>query len=148
MITKIQDTDIPFLDNGENSKTQNTFFENKKYLLKCSQRDLYKEGDLINQIYYLIQGKVILYKKNHFGKTHKLPQIKDGTFLGLSALFDSSEITHSATVISTSLLLVIPTYQFKDLINRWPILKRQVIFQLIDQLDQTEINIFKTKFFS
>jgi len=123
------------------SKIRNPSVNSGKYLLKCCNTNLYKEGERLNQIYYLIQGKISLHKEGRFNKVHKLLQVNHGTFLGLSSLYDSSEISHSATVRGKSLLLVIPTFQFKDFLNRWPVFKEQIIYQLINQLELTEKKI-------
>ncbi len=145
---KIQDKHNFMISTKNQSKVTNPSLENGKHLLKCHNEYLYKEGDRIDQIFYLIEGKVLLFKSDEFNTLHKLSQANPGTFLGLSTLFDSSAIGHSATVTSNSLLMVIPVFQFKDLIDRWPELKHQIIGQLIHQLDSLETKISKLAFFS
>jgi len=141
MILTIPEEDNSLILTKKESKIKDSSLENGKYLLKCSYKNLYKEGDRLHQIFYFIQGKVLLYREDKYGNRHKLPQVNQGTFLGLNTLFDSSEVSHSATVIEKSLLLAVPVLQFKDLLNRWPNLKQQIIHQLINQLDFTEKKI-------
>lgn len=129
------------------SKIKSPSLENGKYLLKCCNTNLYKEGDLLTHILYLIHGKVLIYKEDKYGKSQKLSQVNNGTFLGLDAYYGTSKASHSATARGNIILLVIPKFQFKDLLNRWGNIKTQIISQLINQLDSSEIKFHNRTFF-
>lgn len=124
-----------------NSTDKIPLLKSGKYLLRCRRTNLYKQGDKLTQLFYLIFGRVLLQKTDAEGKIISLPQINHGSFFGLNALFNLGEANHSATIQNDSLLLVIPTTEFEDLLNRWPNLKSQIINQLIHQLDLTEMKI-------
>jgi CRP-like cAMP-binding protein len=126
-----------------NSKDKLSTLKSGKHLIRCKRKNLYKQGEQLSQLFYLISGKVILHKTASDGRITRLPQLSEGTFFGLNALFDFCEVNHSATIKNNSLLLVIPIVEFKDLLNRWPNLKRQIICQLINQLDLTEREIYE-----
>jgi CRP-like cAMP-binding protein len=121
----------------------NSSYENAKYILKCNNENLYNEGDFLDCIYYLIQGKVLRFRKGEFDTKHLLTHAIPGTFLGLNALYNSSEVSHSAIVKGNSLLLVIPVFHFKNLLERWTNLKKEILGQLIHQSDLMESNISK-----
>lgn len=124
-----------------NSTDKIPLLKSGKYLLRCRRTNLYKQGDKLTQLFYLIFGRVLLQKTDAEGKIISLPQINNGSFFGLNSLFNLGEANHSATIQNDSLLLVIPTTEFEDLLNRWPNLKSQIINQLIHQLDLTEMKI-------
>lgn len=121
------------------SKEKISSLKRGKHLIRCESKNLYKQGDQLTQLFYLIYGKVKLHKTDSQGKMTILPELSQGTFLGLNALFDFCEASHSATIKKDSLLLIIPKAEFKDLLIRWPNLKRLIISQLIYQLDLTEM---------
>lgn len=97
--------------------------------------ELYREGEKLNELFFLIQGKVALYKKNEWGRRVRLPSIEKGNFFGLQSLGNASISCHSARVCQPSRLLIIPLMSLPGLISRWPSLRKQIVSQLIDHLD-------------
>jgi len=124
-----------------NSNDNISFLKKGKQVVNCAHKTVYSEGEELSELFYLISGKVILHKNDCNGEKIKLYQLKEGSFFGLNTLFDFSKASHSATIIKNSLLLVIPKVEFKELITRWPSLKKQIIYQLIHQLDLIEKTI-------
>lgn len=96
---------------------------------------LYNEGEKLNQLFFLIEGKVSLYKKDEHGHKVKLPPIESGGFLGLQSLRNTRVSSHSARVCKPSKLLVIPLVYLPDFVKRWPVLKEHIVGQLIYQVD-------------
>ncbi|MFT7149059.1 MAG: CRP-like cAMP-binding protein [Nonlabens sp.] len=97
---------------------------------------LYKEGEKLNQLFLLVEGKVLLSKKNEKGRKVKLPPIESGSFFGLQSLRGFHLSSHSAWVSRPSKLLVIPYDRLPDFIKRWPAVKDHMISQLISQVDK------------
>lgn len=100
--------------------------------------DLYKEGERLNELFFLIQGKVVLSKKNEWGRRVRLPSMGKGRFLGLQSLQNANVSSHSAKVCQPSRLLIIPLVSLPDFIGRWPSLRQQIISQLINHLDSVQ----------
>jgi|GEM_PF-2300988 len=96
---------------------------------------LYQEGEKVNQIYFLIEGRVALYKKNSEGYSIELAPVACGEFIGIQNIKNLEESSHSAKVCRPSRLLLIPTVQLPYFIKRWPAFKKHIIGQLIDHLD-------------
>ncbi|MCE7993993.1 MAG: cyclic nucleotide-binding domain-containing protein [Roseivirga sp.] len=97
--------------------------------------DLYQEGERLNELFFLIQGKVVLTKKNEWGKRVRLLSIGKGCFLGLQSLQNANISSHSAKVCQPSRLLIIPLLSLPDFIGRWPLLRQQIMSQLIHHID-------------
>lgn len=125
-----------------NSNDKISSLKNGKHLIRCAQKTLYKEGEQLSKLFYLISGTVVLHKTDFNGKEIKLHELKKGSFFGFNILFDCHNTSHTATVKKDSLLLVIPLIEFKNLLIRQPNLQKQMICQLIHQLDLTEMKIF------
>lgn len=102
--------------------------------------ELYREGDELNELFFLIQGKVLLTKRNEWGRKVRLPSIRKGSFLGLQGLQHAGVSSHSAKICQPSRLLIIPLVNLPDFINRWPELKEQIIAQLISHLDLLQLH--------
>jgi len=97
---------------------------------------LYKEGEKLNQLFLLIEGKVLLSKKNEQGLKIELPPIESGSFIGLQCLRGFHLSSHSARVSRPSKLLVIPYVRLPDFVKRWPDVKGHMRNQLISQVDK------------
>ncbi len=107
-------------------------------IVKRFYGSLYQEGEMLNEIFFLLDGKVSLFKKDICGRKVKLPGVDQGKFLGLRSFCGQNRVSHSARVSKSSILLVIPLVQLSGLLKRWPILKEQLISQLIQQTDLLE----------
>lgn len=101
--------------------------------------ELYEEGERLNELFFLIEGKVTFFKKDEEGRRVQLPAPERGSFLGLQALHAQHLSSHSAKVCKTAKLLVIPLVQLSDFMTRWPAMKQQITRQLIDQIDQLDV---------
>lgn len=97
--------------------------------------ELYKEGERLNELFFVIKGKVSLSKRNEWGRSVRLPSIGKGSFLGLQSLQNANISCHSARVCQPSRLLIIPLMSLPDFMSRWPSLRQQIITQLITHLD-------------
>ncbi|GAB5525891.1 MAG: hypothetical protein Roseis2KO_37630 [Roseivirga sp.] len=97
--------------------------------------ELFKEGERLNELFFVIKGKVSLSKKNEWGRRVRLPSIGKGNFLGLQSLQNANISCHSARVCQPSRLLIIPLVSLPEFMCRWPSFRQQIINQLITHLD-------------
>ncbi|OEK00997.1 hypothetical protein BFP97_05495 [Roseivirga sp. 4D4] len=107
-------------------------------IVKKFSGGLYREGERLNKLFFLIDGKVSLFKRNGYGQEVKILTIGQGGFLGVEAFQGNHILDHTAKVIRAAKLLVIPLVRLPEVMTRWPKLKHQVTLQLIGQLDLLE----------
>ena len=101
---------------------------------------LYREGEKLSQLFFLIEGEVTRYKKNIKGHQIELSTVECGEFICLQNSQNPHASSHSAKVCRPSRLLVIPLVQLPDFIKDRPALKVQIIDQLISQVDRLNAN--------
>lgn len=78
---------------------------------------IYLEGNHPNKLYYVLKGKVKVYKTNEDGKELVMDLFNHGDFLGYVALLEESLYKDSAAAMEETELAVIPKEDFDNLIN-------------------------------
>ncbi|MEM7551972.1 MAG: response regulator [Bacteroidota bacterium] len=87
----------------------------KKYAKK---EHIYREGDFTNNAYYILKGKIRLYKINEDGKELTLNVLKEGDFLGHISLIKEQDQIDNAEAMEDCECLLIRRDKFMDLILR------------------------------
>lgn len=84
---------------------------------KLRKKDLlYMEGDSPNYLYFIITGKLKIFKSNELGKEYIIDIYKEGDFLGHNALLEDNKHRHSAMAIEHSEVALIPRQDFFQLL--------------------------------
>lgn len=78
---------------------------------------IYSGGNHPNQLYYVINGKVKVFRSNDDGKKLVTGLYSTGDFFGYVAMLDGSTYTDSAHAIEDTELATIPREDFDQLIN-------------------------------
>lgn len=106
-----------FMHTAKNEIGVNIFPEHKTRK-KLRKKDLlYLEGDSPNYLYYIISGKIKVFKSNEFGKEFIIDIFKDGDFLGYLALLEETDHKEFAMAIEDSELALIPKEDFFQLLH-------------------------------
>jgi CRP-like cAMP-binding protein/DNA-binding NarL/FixJ family response regulator len=79
---------------------------------------IYTEGNHPNRLYYVLKGKVKVYKSNDDGKELVTELYSPGDFLGHIALLEGTVYKDTAEALEETELAVIPREDFDELINR------------------------------
>ncbi|MGL6101493.1 MAG: Crp/Fnr family transcriptional regulator [Fusobacteriaceae bacterium] len=80
---------------------------------------LFLEHSFCDNIYFVIDGNVTVYKDNSDGKRKIIYLLPEGSFLNESIIFDETEKTSiSCDAFTTVKVLVTPVKQMKKLINK------------------------------
>ena len=74
------------------------------------------EGDSPNFLYFIVSGKIKIFKTNELGKEYIIDIYKEGDFIGYSALLDNSKHKESAMAIENSEVALIPRQDFLQLL--------------------------------
>jgi CRP/FNR family transcriptional regulator, cyclic AMP receptor protein len=81
------------------------------------KQTIYSEGNHPNRLYYILKGKVKVYKTNDEGKELVTDLFSSGDFLGHIALLEEAVYKDTAETLDETELAVIPREDFEELIN-------------------------------
>jgi DNA-binding response OmpR family regulator len=78
---------------------------------------IYKEGDAPNYLYFILNGKIKIFKTNESGKEYITEFKKEGEAFGYSSLLSTGNYKESAVSVEDSELALIPKNEFYQLLN-------------------------------
>jgi CRP-like cAMP-binding protein len=78
---------------------------------------IYLEGNHPNRLYFLLSGKVKIYRSNEEGKEFVTEIAMPGDFIGYVALIENTVYKDSAQAMEASELAIIPKSEFEELLN-------------------------------
>lgn len=78
---------------------------------------IYSEGNYPNRLYYVIKGKVKVFRANDDGKELVTGLLADGDFLGYVAMLEGTVYKDSASTLEETELAIIPREDFDKLVN-------------------------------
>jgi CRP/FNR family cyclic AMP-dependent transcriptional regulator len=88
---------------------------------------LYSEGQRPRVLYYIIKGKVKIYKTNQDGKELIMDIFSDGDFWGYTSILQDINYRENAAVLEDASLMLIPAADFLQLITGDATVARQFI---------------------
>jgi CRP/FNR family transcriptional regulator, cyclic AMP receptor protein len=88
---------------------------------------LYKDGQRPRVLYYIIKGRVKIYKTNQDGKELITNILKEGDFLGYIPILENSAYKENAEVLEDSSMMLIPASDFLELVTCDPKIAQQFI---------------------
>lgn len=99
---------------------------------------IYSEGNHPGRLYYVVKGKVKVYKTNDDGKEFVTDLYSPGDFLGHVALLEEGPYTDSAEALEETELATIPKEDFEKLINNNREIAQQFIRLLAQNITEKE----------
>jgi CRP-like cAMP-binding protein/FixJ family two-component response regulator len=99
---------------------------------------IYMEGNRPNRLYYILKGKVKVYKTNEEGKELVTDLYSPGDFLGHIALLEGAPYKDTAEALEDSELAIIPGEDFEELINNNKEISQQFIRLLARNISEKE----------
>lgn len=78
---------------------------------------MYSEGNHPNRMYYIVQGKVKVFKTNEEGKELEVKLNTTGDFLGYVAMLESTLYKDTAQALEDTEIAEISKEDFEDLIE-------------------------------
>lgn len=79
---------------------------------------VYSEGNHPNRLFYVLSGKLKVFRSNEEGKELVTDIVGPGEFLGYTALLQGSVYSDTATAIVDAELAIIPCEDFRELLER------------------------------
>lgn len=90
--------------------------ENRK-IRKFRKKDmLFMESDSPAFVFFVVSGKIKIFKSNEFGKEYIIDINKEGDFVGYIALIENTKHKQSAMAIEDSEVALIPSDEFYELL--------------------------------
>jgi DNA-binding response OmpR family regulator len=93
------------------------FIEGRNTNIYKKKQTIYSEGNHPNRLYYLVQGKVKVFKTNEEGKELVVDLYTAGDFLGYVAMLEGTIYKDTAQALEETEIAVIPKEDFEDLIH-------------------------------
>ena len=81
------------------------------------KQTIYSEGNHPNRLYYVLKGKVKVYKRNEEGKELVTDLYSPGDFLGYIALIEETVYQDTAEAMEETEVAIIPREDFEPLLN-------------------------------
>ncbi|MGE5108725.1 MAG: response regulator [Sphingobacteriales bacterium] len=104
-----------------------SFTEGRNINKYKKKQTIYSEGNHPNRLYYVLKGKVKVYKTNDDGKELVTDLYSVGDFLGYVALLEGTVYKDTAEALEETELAVIPKEDFDELINKNPEIAKKFI---------------------
>lgn len=104
---------------------------------------IYAEGNHPGRLYYVLKGKVKVYKANENGKELVTELFSPGDFLGHVALLEGAVYKDTAEAMEETELAVIPKDDFNELINKNPEVAAKFIQLLAKNVSAKETQLLR-----
>ncbi len=111
---------------GQSEAIQLVSEEREVYQYK-KKHALYAEGQHPKAVYFIVSGKIKMYRINSDGKELITGILGPGDFLGYSAILEESNYKDNAEVLEEAELMLIPKQDFLQLITNDPKISKQFI---------------------
>lgn len=99
---------------------------------------IYSEGNHPNRLFFIVKGKVKIFKTNENGKELVTDLFHEGDFVGHTALLERSIYKDTAEALEDTELAVIPREDFDELIDRNAEVARKFIQLLAKNITEKE----------
>ncbi len=109
---------------------------------------IYYEGDKGNGLYLLINGSVKTIKLAEDGRELMTGIYGADTYLGTHAMLANEDYTDTATALEDSVLCLIPKEQLEQLLNMYPIVAREFIKLLSNDIREKEEQLLQLAYHS
>jgi CRP/FNR family cyclic AMP-dependent transcriptional regulator len=128
--------DLMKLSSGKNMLQ--ALAEDRSYNNYKKKQTVYSEGNHPNRLYYVVKGKVKVFKRNEEGKELVTDLFSTGDFLGYVALLEGTVYKDTAVAMEDSQLAPIPKEDFEELIHNNKEVAQQFIRLLANNISTKE----------
>ncbi|MBI2731642.1 MAG: response regulator [Sphingobacteriales bacterium] len=102
---------------------------------------IYSEGNHPNRLYFLVKGKVKVYKSNEEGKELVTDLYGPGDFIGYIAMLEGGVYKDTAEALEESELAVIPKEDFDELLTKNPIVAKKFIQLMAVNIEEKQAQL-------
>jgi len=126
------------LESGSGQKALHTFTGDRNINKFKKKQTIYTEGNHPNRLYYMVSGKVKVYKTNEDGKELVTELFGPGDFLGHIALLEGTVYMDTAEAMEETEVAAIPKEDFDELLNNNAEVARKFIRLLAKNVTEKE----------
>jgi len=126
------------LESGSGQKALHTFTGDRNINKFKKKQTIYTEGNHPNRLYYVVSGKVKVYKTNEDGKELVTELFGPGDFMGHIALLEGTVYMDTAEAMEETEVAVIPKEDFDELLNNNAEVARKFIRLLAKNVTEKE----------
>lgn len=105
------------LQSKEKRSEKNQLSELNETIIYKKKQMIYTEGNRPYKLFYIAKGQVKVYKTNSEGKMLVTELLREGDFLGYTALIEDDVYKDSAMALEETVLTLIPKQDFDELLN-------------------------------
>jgi CRP-like cAMP-binding protein/CheY-like chemotaxis protein len=109
---------------------------------------IYYEGDKGNGLYLVISGNVKTIKMAEDGRELMTGIYGAETYLGVHAMLSNEDYSDTATALEDSTLILIPKDQLEELLNMYPVVAREFIKLLSNDIREKEEQLLQLAYHS
>ena len=115
-----------------------SFTEDRNINRYKRKETIYSEGNHPNRLYFVLKGKVKVYKRNEDGKELVTDLYSPGEFLGYVALIEGTVYQDTAEAMEEAELAIIPREDFEQLLNNNKEVAHKFICLLANNVSEKE----------
>jgi len=110
-----------------NNKTLESLSDESNSNLYKKKQIIYKQGSHPHYLFYVLKGKVKIYKTHEDGKDLVINLYNEGDFFGYTTLLEGTSYNETAEATEEAELALIPRKEFEALLNSNPAISRKLI---------------------
>ena len=132
-----------FIKNAQGIDQLKKLSEKRDVIIYKKKEIIYTEENYPKGIYFIVKGKVKIYKTHEQGKEFITDLYKAGDFFGYLALLKNEKYTDSAMTLDAAEICLIPNEDFLSLIYKNAEVSQKFIKMLSDNLQEKEEQLIK-----
>ncbi|HEY1056778.1 MAG TPA: response regulator [Emticicia sp.] len=126
-----------YQDEDSNQALQK-FISDRDSLYFKKKQQIYKEGYRATKLFYVLKGKVKIFKINESGKELIVRIVGSQEFFGLAPLFENSVYKENAEAVEETEIIALPKKEFEELILSHPQVSKKFINMLAMEVAEKE----------
>lgn len=115
--------------------------EGRNILKYKKKQSIYQEGNHPNSLFYVIKGKIKIFRTNDEGKELITGLYSEGDFLGYASLLEDTVYKENAETMDDTELAVIPRKDFDELTHANPQVTQRFIKLLANNVAEKEVQL-------
>ncbi len=116
------------------NNTLDSITENRNTNIYKKKQVIYSEGNHPNRLYYVLKGKVKIFKTHEDGKQLVTDLYSEGEFVGYIPLLEGTVYKETAEALELTELAIIPKEDFEELLNKNPEVAKRFIQLLANNI--------------
>jgi len=127
-----------FITQAKKVQNLNLLSDDHEVMHYKKKQGIYETASRATSLFFIVKGKVKIYRTNEEGKDFITDVLKEGDFFGYTALLEDHPYRDSAETLEESEVMIIPKNEFLELISNDPEVAAKFIKMLSNNLSEKE----------